>query len=989
MLSVSITKNKLRNILAITFSNNAAKEMRERILDCLKELYFEDKSAIEDFSNLISIDTDQIAAKAGSLIDEIIGNYSDFQVKTIDSFTASVFKASAIDFGYNPEFEIMLSSDHLLEYSFNLFLRNVKEGSDESKILDSVIKIIAEQKDSDSAFLWDPASRLLEEQKKIYTKLASTGKSPDIRDYSVLIKDSCKQIKKKLEAIDQEIQKSGLPKNTKSSFWRILEAAQGGRFTELIGAGLKTPPVKKLDKKSNQQANYDRIIYMWAEAAPLIGEYINLYSRSYFKPYLEVYNALHEIIESTKKNQGRIFIGDINFYLATYLNKQIVPDIYFRIGEKIYHYLIDEFQDTSPIQWKNLSPLIENSLSQDGSLFVVGDTKQAIYGFRNADYKIMKRCEEINEFPSASHQVAELDTNFRSLPKILEFSEKVFKQKAVADAKYSEAVRRSGLNNYSQKPKKGAEDGYVELTIFEKDDDRPPERQKIYEIISDLQDRGYSYSDIAILTPKNEHVVAVSRWLNEKQISFISMSSLDVRRRKLTGEIMSLIRFLDSPVDDLSFLTFITGDIFIENLALLGFKDPTSQIHSFFLEKRGVSPLYKEFRDKFSDIWERFFNRLFRRAGYLPLYEIVVEIIKTFKIFEVKPDEEATIVKILEKIKDLESSGFNSFKDFLEFVDLDSSDTEWDITLPLKTNAIKVMTVHKAKGLGFPVVITLLYGEKGKGFEYIIEENNGEINLLKITSEIADGNASLKRLYDEEKINEKVNKLNSLYVAFTRAKKELYVIGLRDSNKFPLELLPVDDYPPSGNKTLQTTSSVEVYQQELRPYYHLDEVTFHEADKPLNIEDREWGEFIHRVLSFIEYVDEDLHYKLSEIIRRIKAEMRLDYPETGIRDLVGKIINEKSLSQFFRYKNERLIKNEMEIVSRSGSLYRLDRLVCDRDEATVIEYKTGTDEDSHDEHVKQVRNYMNILGDIYPDKRLRGIIVYIGREDIKIMSEAL
>jgi ATP-dependent exoDNAse (exonuclease V) beta subunit len=990
LLSDSITKNKLRNILAITFSNNAAKEMRERILDCLKELYFEDKSAIQDFLNLISMDTHQIPAKAGSLIDEIIGNYSDFQVKTIDSFTTSVFKASAIDFGYNPEFEIMLSSDPLLEYSFNLFLRNVKDGSDESKILDSVIKIIAQQKDSDSAFLWDPASRLLEEQKKIYTKLASTGESPAITDYSALIKDSCKQIKKKLEAIDQEIQKSGLSKNTNSSFWRILEATQEGRFTELIGAGLKTLPVKKLDKKSNQQAAYDEIINMWAEATSLISEYINLYSRSYFMPYLEVYNALHEIIESTKKNQGRIFIGDINFYLATYLNKQIVPDIYFRIGEKIYHYLIDEFQDTSPIQWNNLSPLIENSLSQDGSLFVVGDTKQAIYGFRNADYKIMKKSEETNIFPSASHQVAELDTNFRSLAKILEFSEKVFKQNAVSNPEYSVAASKSGLNNYCQKPKKGAEDGYVELTILERNDDDPPERQKIFEIISDLLKRGYICHDIAILTPRNEHVVTVSRWLNEKNISFISMSSLDVRRRKITGEIISLIKFLNSPIDDLSFVTFITGDIFTENLALSGIKDALSAIHEFLFEKRGVSPLYKEFKDKFGNIWERFFDKLLKRAGYLPLYEIVVEIIKTFKIFEIKSDEEAALSKILEIVKNFESSGYNSLGDFLEFAESDSSSSEWDIALPSNTNAVKVMTIHKAKGLGFPVVITLLYGEKGKRFDYIIEKDNGEISLLKINSKIANGNQNLQRLYSEEQINEMANKLNSLYVGFTRAKRELYVIGIkRKSDSYPFDLLPINDYPPSDNKTSQTTLSGGDSQNELLAYYYMDEIVSYEADKPLNLEERRWGEFIHRVLSFVEYADKDLDYNLSEIIQRVKKEMRLEYSENQIRDLVSKVINDESLSEFFKFRLGRQIKNEFEIVSSYGGLFRLDRLVCDIDSATVIDYKTGIDEDSHAEHVQQIRNYINILRDIYPDKKLKGIIVYIGREDIKIMSEAL
>ncbi len=984
ILSEKIRKNRLKNILAITFSNNAAKEMRERILKCLKDLYFGDKATVDDFSMLVSLDDNEIHGKAGRLIDEILGNYSDFHVKTIDSFTTSIFKASAIDFGYNPEFEIVMSNDTLMEYSFNLFLRKVKEGSDEAKLLDGVIKIIQEQKNPDSSFLWDPAAKLLEEQKKIYTKLASAGKTPVINDYSALIKDKCGEIKSKLEAVDREIDMSGLSRNANSSFQRILDDVRKSRFTELIGAGLKMPPVKKPDKKANKQDSYDRISEMWSDAATLISDYINLFSRSYFNPYLNVYRAFHEIIEDTKKHQGRIFIGDINYYLASYLNSEIVPDIYFRIGETIYHFLIDEFQDTSPIQWNNLTPLIENSLAQEGSLFVVGDTKQAIYGFRNADYKIMKRCEEENLFPSSSHKVAELETNFRSLPMILEFNEKVFKDKTALEPKFSTPASRSGLNSYSQKPKGGTEDGYVETTILERNDDDPPERQKIFDIIDDLLKRGYTYNDIAILTPKNEHVVIVTKWLNEKDITFISMSSLDVRRRKITGEIISLLKFLDSPIDDLSFVTFISGEIFSENIASAGIKNKSYWIHDFLIEKRDVLPLYKAFKKEFCDIWDIFFDELFRYAGYLPLYEIVVQIMKTFKLFEIKGSEEAALAKILEAIKDFEASGLNNLGDFIEFAQSETSGSEWDISLPTNANAVKVMTIHKAKGLGFPVVITLLYGDRSKGFEYIIEERGDEICLLKITEKIANGNEYLSRLYHEEKINEMVNKLNSLYVGLTRAERELYVIGIRGNDHgYPFALIPFDEFSSTQNKTKKKPTVKCAIANDLPLFYPKEKVPIQAADKPLNIDERLWGEFIHRVLSCIEYLEDGREDELSKIIEKVSKEMRLQYPVDKIMNLVEKVIDESSLAEYFKYTPDREIRNEMEIVHSSGGLFRLDRLVCDKDRAAVIDYKTGIDEDYKDKHIQQIKNYLSTLKDIYPDKQLKGIIAYIGYEDIK------
>jgi hypothetical protein len=144
-------------------------------------------------------------------------------------------------------------------------------------------------------------------------------------------------------------------------------------------------------------------------------------------------------------------------HLAGYLDSTVVPDVYFRIGETIFHFLIDEFQDTSPIQWRNLFPLIENSLSQGGSLFTVGDTKQAIYGFRNADYAIMKGLERNNPFPSAEHSV-------RSWPPTRSRKDTGAQRESFQDRLKTlntvKRVKEAGLRNMSRKQKK-EEDGYV------------------------------------------------------------------------------------------------------------------------------------------------------------------------------------------------------------------------------------------------------------------------------------------------------------------------------------------------------------------------------------------------------------------------------------------------------------------------------------------------------------------------------------------------
>ncbi len=797
ILSERISKNRLRNILAITFSNNAAKEMKEKIIDWLKLLYFRDPELTEQMLEAVSLDREKLADRAGQMVEEILRDYADFEVRTIDSFMTSIFKTSAIDFGFNTEFDILMNGDPLMAYSFDLFLRNVREGTKEAELLLYIIAAIQEGKQGQETYMWDPSSALLEEVKSLYGKLSATGKIPMIEDYSGAVDDIKEEIRTAVEDLEKAVLKSGLAGRANSSFKAIGDLVREGRFADLIGKGLKNPPVNKPGKgRSDLQTSFDGIVGQWERATGLINKYIALHVRSRSMPYLKVYESFREIVEAVKRHQGKVFIEDISRNLAQYLNEEIVPDIYFRMGETIYHFLVDEFQDTSLIQWHNLFPLFENSLSQGGSLFVVGDTKQAIYGFRNADYTIMKEYERTNPFPSAAHYVKELTTSRRSLRKILEFNEKIFKEIVAGNGKYQEAGSRSGLTDYVQCARDGSSQGYCEVVLQERDDETIPERGVIQDLVAQLRSRGFSYGDIAILTRSNEDVVKITLWLNEKNIEFISYSNLDIRRRKITGEIVALLHFLDSPMDDLSFSTFIHGDIFG---ALLHADHPDitpDRLREFLFAYRQDPPFYKAFQKEFSFLWEKYFAGLFKVSGYFPIYDLVTEAYAVFRVFETLGDEEAALVKILEAVKEFEGAGYNSIRDFLDFAgDSDSGESEWNMDVPKALDAVKVMTIHKAKGLGFPAVIVLLYEGRNRGFDYIIEEEEDGVRLLKINKKTMVSDPAFERLYEEEATKENVNRLNNLYVGFTRAKEELYVIGVKGgSETFPFDLLPASDF---------------------------------------------------------------------------------------------------------------------------------------------------------------------------------------------------
>ncbi len=851
--------------------------------------------------------------------------------------------------------------------------------------------LLLEQKKVTEAYLWDPSTALLDEIKKIYRKLSSRGKSALLEDFG----EDLKKVKHKIGAlindIEKEIGASGLKIRGNSSYKTILPLVREKRFPDLIGKGFANPPVIKPKKSiGSDQDAFDRILSLWSDVGEMTRLYTIYFVRTRCMPYVKASQAFSETVDMVKRQQGKVFIEEINMQLAEYLSSSIVPDVYFRLGETIFHFLIDEFQDTSPIQWQNLLPLIENSLSQGGSLFAVGDTKQAIYGFRNADYTIMKGLEKTNPFPSAEHAVRELDTNYRSRKRILEFNERVFKEKLAGNDEYREAGDRSGLTEYIQKPKEDKDgDGYVEVSLHERNNEEPVGREKIQDLIEELGTRGYRYGDIAVLTQTNEDAVSATTWLNEREIPFISYSSLDVRRRKITGEIIALMNFLDSPTDDFSFGSFILGDVFTNAIAKDHPGDGIGRLREFCFTHRKDPPLYKAFQEKFSGLWERYFDGLFKAAGFLPLYDLVTEVFAVFSVFENMPEEEAALIKILEVVKDLEGGGFNSLKDFLQAaLDDGKGESEWDMAVPKNIDAVQVMTIHKAKGLGFPVVIVLLYEVRNRGFEYIVEEKGQTVCLLKINKTTAACDETLQSLYDKERMSEMVNRLNSLYVGFTRPERELYVIGVKSNDKgYPFVLLPADEFLPSAKP--EAVPDIPLSESPGTPapcrlLHRHGQLKFQAGpEKFLTIEEKRRGEFIHRVLFFVDYVKDGFETELQEIIRRVRDETGSDYSDKEMKALVIGVVSNKEIERYFAAAPGRLIRKEQEYSDSMGRLFRMDRVVIDNEGVTVIDYKTGKDKEALDKYRAQLKNYMGILSDVYTGKTVKGVIAFVDLAEVQ------
>ncbi|MBI4546870.1 MAG: UvrD-helicase domain-containing protein [Ignavibacteriae bacterium] len=981
LLSQHIPHNSLRNILAITFTNNAATEMKQRILQYLKGICLSDENIIREISTVLSLDQEGSVNRAENVLYYILDHYSDFQVTTIDSFIISVFKATALELGYHPDVEIILNTDQLIEAALEEFSRDVRTQQEYDELLRKIVALMEQSRAANRSYIWDPFRTLQREIRQLYQTLRMVVQPLDVQDYSSELLQTSDDIASHAKELYSLFQQSGLKVN--KYFENDLNDAQQRNIDAIIDRKKKDSFVNKPSTKEQQKALEKFASEIEPQANKfyeLLSRYALLKSRSYYYPYINVLTLLERQLESIEKREGQLSLDDVNHLLKDNLTQELVPEIYFKLGEKIHHYLIDEFQDTSPIHWNNLKPLLEETLSTDGSLFIVGDTKQSIYGFRGADWRIMKKIEAGTEFASVKPYIRELETNYRSNESIVRFNEMMFREK-IAQSELAQAAAQSGLSSFIQDVTADHKQrGYVRVVFLQEDTEAIPEKEHVITILQDCLKRGYRYGDIGILTPANADVVKISSWLNEHSIPFISHSNLDIRRRKSIGEILALLKFLDSPLDDLSFVTFLLSDVFRKALRHEEFHLSAHELRNFLFDTRTGNrlkgPLYKTFENSYPNEWKKFIEDLFTSVGYLPLYDLVSEIYKVFNVFEINRDEETAFTKLLEVVHQFEQKGSNNLKDFLTFAEEGSETEEWDMRPPSNTNAITVMTIHKAKGLGFPVVIVLLQDKTATVDNQLFDEGKELLRLLYVTRPLREKNNELQQVYDKHLLLQQTDMLNKLYVAFTRAMEEMYIVVVYDEEiKGPMKSLPEEEY---GTPITERTEKRGMAEQSVVSLFHTAQRKGPSIAETRRTELQEIsrGTFIHEVLSRFVFIDGDFEEKLKETIDLVEGEMRSNCNPDEVKQTLKDFLCENTVSEYFGSRKNRQIWTEQEVVNGSGELYRCDRVVVDDDAVTVIDFKTG-DRKHEEEYQKQIRNYMNIVREIFPQKDVQGKIAYV------------
>ena len=981
LLSERVPHNELPNILAITFTNNAAAEMRRRLLDYLKALSLGDPEKLDEAGGLVAMSGERLQEKARVVVDRILKNYSDLQIKTIDSFLTSVFKTSAFEVGYQPDLEILVDDRQIIPEAFEQLTRELKGNEALKLTLKQTVSLIQETRARKRPFLWDPYGQIVYQVKRIYSQLTSYGKpilSGGGLEESKLLKQ---RLAEQSTGLRRAITASGL--RPYSKLQDDLDDIDHGRVDIVLGRTEKSKTVNvprdRIERSRHEQHQpiLDRELGLYND---VLRELIIWKARNHYKAYIDAVELVRANLDRLSHERGQILIDDVALILHRYLMGEAVADAYLMLGEQIYHFLIDEFQDTSPLQWATLKPLIENSLSQGGSLFVVGDTRQSIYGFRNADWRIMKGLKEGDGFPSARKIVHDLDTNWRSYQSIVGYTKHVFEQN-VKKSDYATAAGLSGLDKVSQKLKPGHEGkGVTEVAFLKFDEENRPERAEILNLIANCLKRDFSYRDIAILTEANDRVIDIAGWLNIAGIPVLPYSSLDIRSRKTIGEMLSLLRFLDSPIDDLAFASFLLGGVLSANLSRDETRTSLEDLRALIIpatgEKYRRGLLYQQFRKAFPHLWTKYFEELYRLVGYLPVYDLVSEAYKLFRVFDLLPDEEASLVKLLEVLKSFEENERNSLKDFLEYAEEEGEATRWQVSVPREVDAVRVMTVHKARGLEFTITIVVLYDRDLRPTEYVVEEEADGVRLLKVSRDASEKVPFLKKLKDEREEADKVDTLNKLYVSLTRAKKEMYVTSLEgERDLIPSRFLTVGD----GQLALRPMADTKLSDESLKlhPLHH--DIRIHRGEcsyERFGFLETRRGEFIHTLLSRIEYAGDDLAATVERVLRECDDQRPRGLERESIRSTLMSFLGAGGVGEIFREKPGRRVLREHELAGKDGALFRLDRVVLDPGQVVVVDFKTGG-KDAVESYRSQVAAYLTLVGELLPDRSMKGLLAFV------------
>ena len=796
-----------RKILAVTFTNKATAEMKSRILEHLHKLAVGEKSDyLDDLINISGRTEEEIRKESGEILNAILHDFSRFSISTIDSFFQKILRAFAREAGLHSGFGIELDHSTILSAAVD---EMIASASTDERLKNWLITYAMSNIDDEKSWnLKDSIIKLGEELFKEKFKILSIEERTKLEDKKFLL-EYIEKIRIVSRTFEKNLTDFGRRAGEIYSRFGLSDDMfyQKGKgipgFIKSLGSGVVKEPNSYTREICNNPPKWstkamcpELILAISNGLDQTLCEAIHYYDdniveyRSAGAILSNIYalgilsDVLHNVhLITTAENT--FLLSDAGELLNLITMKDQAPFIYEKVGNRFENFMIDEFQDTSIIQWNNFKPLIENSMSEGHDNLVVGDVKQSIYRWRNSDWQILGKVL-VDSVDNQRIFAKPLATNWRSRSNIIRFNNRLFTIiPEQADNEFSGASEVSFKKLYSEAVQKDPEKkggGYVRLEFIRNEEENKSNRavlDRLPAIIESLQDKGYKASDVGIIVRDGREGCQVMNAIIDHSATLESANDLRYNFNAVSNDSLSLS---NSPV-----IIFIIAVISVAN-------DPNDYLNRatmlrFYLLATGREDAENVFllKDTLIEGSKKYFpdgyESLPDRINDMPLFEATEYIIKFFGlgIYPANIPFLNTFQDYVVSFAGTKNAGIQSFLDWWE-----ETGSKKSVVLPGNQDAIRILTIHKSKGLEFKVVILpfLTWELDHKPSKQPVlwvkpsEAPFNELGIVPVRYSKSLTETIFSDSYEEEKYSVFLDNINLLYVALTRAKDVLYCFSV-------------------------------------------------------------------------------------------------------------------------------------------------------------------------------------------------------------------
>ena len=954
--------------------------MKERILLSLEKCAQIDRYSsdplVTQIEKEMGLEKSVLERRATRALKQILHDYSYFAISTIDKFTLSIIKTFSRDLQLPYQFEVELDTDKILQKAVDNVLEEAGENQKLTKyFLGFMNSKIDDQKSWDLSYdLNENAKVLLKEESIAHLPLLeelSIEKASQI--HSTLI-ERTQNFSKSISAIAKEswnlIVENQIPKHAfyqKAAIASYFHLLAQEKFDKVLPNShvkntiekSKWTSIKATDSEKKAilsisfhlRRDYLKIQEIIKKKYPqFILDQLVLKNLNSFGLLSEVQKKMHLL----QKEERIVLISDFNRLIFNEIKNNPTPFIYERLGQRYRYFFIDEFQDTSEYQFENIKPLIEDSLSRweddKSKAILVGDPKQAIYRWRGGKAELF-----LSLAHNSNNKNTQLPTNYRSREVIVSFLNKFFTYNAqqLTNLSYKEAYEMG-----SSQLNCGKKGGYVQINCLDPKLENLKEK-KCEWLLSNIKtciQLGYNYQDITILARKNKEIVEIAQLLSQHKIPVISSDSLLLNKSKKAQTLIAALRW----IDEYSISNTID---FFEQLIQSSVLDISPQDEFLFL----MSLKDKSQLECFKILGEyglKFDLSLFNQNLVQTLFNLTL-------MFQFNKHPNTFVQFLMYEAHEFVARKNDKFHSFLDY--WDAKKEELALSNPQGINAVQIMTIHKSKGLEFPIVFIPFadWNPIGKGTYYtwisLDKKNYPGLSTLhvRLSKDLELAGEYYKKRYEELTEFAKFDAMNLLYVALSRAKDQLFICT-DDSSKMicgwfqsfvesqtfiESQNAHFIEYGTQNRKELSAPTSIKTLDYFGESYW--ESKLKIASDDSINsnthrAKAREEGNKIHQIMSMVSDI-ESLDFAIDQSI--FKGIIRQDEKKTYL-NMIKQVVEHTELKKF--YHSPYKVRNESDILTSNGKRLRPDRLVFSNEKTvSILDYKTGSYHSFYDEQLNQ------------------------------------